>query len=163
MSVGGYWVGGYAAVHHPRHLLYPVGWGTLGYALPAAVGAAATGTPTLAVLGDGGLAMALGELATVRQHQLPLTIVVLDDAGYGMLRVDQTLHGDAHRGVDLRSPDWPNLARSFDLPCSVVSSVTELRDAVSWSAASGSPRILIMHAALYPPRSTSPRWTDPER
>jgi acetolactate synthase-1/2/3 large subunit len=163
MSVGGYWVGGYASVHHPRHLLYPVGWGTLGYALPAAVGAAATGTPTLAVVGDGGVAMALGELGTVAQEQLPLTIVVLDDGGYGMLRVDQTRHGDAHRGVDLHSPDWLNLARSFDLPCTVVSSVTELRDAVSWSAASGAPRILSMHAALFPPRSTSPRWADPER
>ena len=58
MSVGGYWVGGYAAVQHPRRLLYPVGWGTLGYGLPAAIGAAAAGTPTLAVVGDGGLAMA---------------------------------------------------------------------------------------------------------
>jgi acetolactate synthase-1/2/3 large subunit len=163
MSVGGYWVGGYAAVHHPRHLLYPVGWGTLGYALPAAIGAAATGTPTLAVVGDGGLAMATGELATVFQHQLPLTLLVVDDGGYGMLRFDQSRHGTAHRGVDLHSPDWPSLAGAYDLPCTVVGSVDELNDAVSWSASSGSPRILFLHAALFPPRSTSPRWADPER
>jgi acetolactate synthase-1/2/3 large subunit len=163
MSVGGYWMGGYAAVHHPRHLLYPVGWGTLGYGLPAAIGAAATGTPTLAVVGDGGLAMATGELATVCQEQLPLTLLVVDDGGYGMLRFDQTRHGSLHRGVDLRTPDWVTLARAYDLPCSKVGSVDELNDAVSWSAATGSPRILIVHAALFPPRSTSPRWADPER
>jgi acetolactate synthase-1/2/3 large subunit len=163
MSVGGYWVGGYAAVHHPRHLLYPVGWGTLGYGLPAAIGAAATGTPTLAMVGDGGLAMATGELATVCQEQLPLTLLVVDDGGYGMLRFDQTRQGSPHRGVDLRTPDWVTLARAYDLPCSKVGSVDELNDAVSWSAATGSPRILIVHAALFPPRSTSPRWADPER
>ena len=41
MAMPGYWVGGYATVEEPRRLQYPVGWGTLGYALPASVGAAA--------------------------------------------------------------------------------------------------------------------------
>ncbi|MFL6180232.1 MAG: thiamine pyrophosphate-binding protein [Actinomycetes bacterium] len=163
MSVGGYWVGGYAAVHHPRHLHYPVGWGTLGYGLPAAIGAAATGTPTLAVVGDGGLAMATGELATVFQNQLPITLLVVDDGGYGMLRFDQSRHGAPHRGVDLQAPDWIALARAYGLSCTALGSIDELNDAVSWSAASGSPRILVLHAALFPPRSTSPRWFDPER
>lgn len=163
MSVGGYWIGGYAAVQHPRHLLYPVGWGTLGYGLPAAIGAAAAGTPTLAVVGDGGLAMAVGELATVRQHELPLTLLVVDDDGYGMLRFDQRHRGDPERGVDLLSPRWSSLAAAFDLPLSTIGSPDELRDAVSWSAASGAPRILVYASALFPPRSTSPRWADPER
>jgi acetolactate synthase-1/2/3 large subunit len=163
MSVGGYWVGGYAAVHHPRRLLYPVGWGTLGYGLPAAIGVAASGTPTLAVMGDGGLAMATGELATITQLQLPLTVLVVDDGGYGMLRFDQTRSGSAHRGVDLAGPDWRLLGEAFGLPTTTMTSMAELRDAVSWSAASGSPRILALSAALFPPRSTSPRWADPER
>ncbi|HEX5018441.1 MAG TPA: thiamine pyrophosphate-binding protein [Actinomycetes bacterium] len=163
MSVGGYWVGGYAAVHHARHLLYPVGWGTLGYGLPAAIGAAASGTPTLAVVGDGGLAMTLGELATVAQHQLPLTLLVVDDGGYGMLRFDQSRHGDPHRGVDLVTPNWSQVASAFELPVTTVAATEDLRDAVSWAAASGAPRILTYEAALFPPRSTSPRWADPER
>lgn len=163
MSVGGYWVGGYAATHHPRRLLYPVGWGTLGYGMPAAIGAAASGTPTLAVVGDGGLAMAVGELATIAQLHLPLTVLVIDDGGYGMLRFDQTRHGSPHRGVDLEAPDWRLLAEAYRLPARTVTSIDELRDAVSWSAASGSPRILALSTALFPPRSTSPRWADPER
>ena len=163
MSVGGYWIGGYGGRQHPRRLLYPVGWGTLGFGLPAAIGVAATGVPTLAVVGDGGLAMATGELATVAQEQLPLTVLVVDDSGYGMLRFDQTRHGDPHRGVDLVAPRWRALGEAFALPTSEVASTDDLRDAVSWSAASGSPRILALSAALFPPRSTSPRWADPER
>ena len=73
-----------------RRLQYPVGWGTLGFALPAAVGAAAgSGRPTLVVAGDGGIPFAVGELATLVQEQLPVTVLVVDDGGYGMLRYDQ--------------------------------------------------------------------------
>ena len=116
MAVAGYWVGGYAAVHGPRQLLYPVGWGTLGYGLPAALGVAASGTPTLAVVGDGGLAMATGELATLAQEHLPVTVLVVADGGYGMLRFDQQRGGHAERGVDLDPPDWAALGQAFGLP-----------------------------------------------
>ena len=50
---------------------------------------AAAGHPVLAVCGDGGLMMALGELATLVQERLPVTVLVVDDGGYGMLRYDQ--------------------------------------------------------------------------
>ena len=82
MAVAGYWTGGYAAMSRPRRLQYPVGWGTLGYALPAAVGAAAgTGRPVLVVCGDGGAAYAVPELATLVQERLPVCVLVVDDAG----------------------------------------------------------------------------------
>ena len=116
MAVAGYWVGGYAAQPRSRRLQYPVGWGTLGYALPAAVGAAAgSGRPTLVVAGDGGVPFALGELATLVQEQLPVTVLVVDDGGYGMLRYDQQAAGDPERGVDLLGPDWVALAQSFGM------------------------------------------------
>jgi len=77
MAVGGYWVGGYSTQPRPRRLQYPVGWGTLGYALPAAIGPASLGIPTLAVCGDGGPMFALGELATYAQESLPGTLLVV--------------------------------------------------------------------------------------
>lgn len=163
MAVAGYWVGGYAAVRRPRQLLYPVGWGTLGYGLPAAIGVAATGTPTLAVVGDGGLAMGLAELATAQQHQLPLVVLVVDDAGYGMLRFDQRRKGHPERGVDLTSPRWAELAAAFDLPIDQPSGAGELRDALAHAAVTGGPRLVVHRATLYPPRSTSPRWADDHR
>ena len=161
MSIAGYWVGGYAKSEHPRRLLYPVGWGTLGYGLPAAIGSAATGTPTLAVVGDGALAMAMGELATVRQHQLPLTILVVDDRGYGMLRFDQERAGLAERGVDLAGPTWSALGNAFALEVDQPRSIDDLQNALAHSVLSATPRLIVYRGALYPPRTTSPRWDEP--
>ena len=131
MAVAGYWVGGYAGAPAPRRLAYPVGWGTLGFALPAAVGAAATGRPVLAVCGDGGLMMGLGELATLVQHRLPVTVLVVDDGGYGMLRYDQARAGHPPAGVDLATPDFPALAAAFGLPATDVGAVAGLAPALA--------------------------------
>lgn len=76
MAVAGYWTGVYADQPRPRRLVYPVGWGTLGFGLPAAIGPAAAGVRTLAVCGDGGVAFALGELATIVQENLPYTLLI---------------------------------------------------------------------------------------
>lgn len=163
MAVAGYWVGGYAAVHGARQLLYPVGWGTLGYGLAAAIGAAASGMPTLAVMGDGGLAMATGELATLRQEHLPVTVLVVADGGYGMLRYDQRRTGLPERGVDLEAPDWRALGSAFGLTVDTPAGADDLGDVIARSAVSGEPRLVVYSAALSPPRSTSPRWGDPEQ
>src|SRR5262249_4372150 len=74
----------------PRRFLYPVGSSPLGYAWPAALGAAAAGTKALAVAGDGGIMYGLSELATARQYDLDATLLVVDDGGYGVLREYQS-------------------------------------------------------------------------
>ncbi len=154
MAVAGYWVGGYASAPGPRRLAYPVGWGTLGFGLPAALGAAAAGRPVIAVCGDGGLMMAVGELATLVQEQLPVTVLVVDDGGYGMLRYDQIHAGDAEVGVDLVTPDFPALAAAFGIPARQVT----LRDLAGALAPAEGPRLVHLRARLTPPRTTSPRW-----
>jgi acetolactate synthase-1/2/3 large subunit len=76
MCIPGYWLAGFLPVAAPRRLAYPMGWGTLGFALPAAVGAASAGAgPVVSVSGDGGFLFACGELATVAQEGLDLTAV----------------------------------------------------------------------------------------
>ncbi|HEX5493356.1 MAG TPA: thiamine pyrophosphate-binding protein [Mycobacteriales bacterium] len=162
MAVAGYWWGGYGAVARPRALQYPIGWGTLGYALPAAVGAGTRG-PVLAISGDGGLMYGLAELATLSQERLPVTVLVVDDGGYGMLRFDQDRAGDPHRGVDLTGPDWSALGSAFGIGTRMVDdlvgdSADGLAAAVAEALASGQPRLLVARASLLPPRSTSPRW-----
>ncbi|MBC3192930.1 thiamine pyrophosphate-binding protein [Pseudonocardia sp. C8] len=159
MAVAGYWTGGYARLAGPRGLAYPVGWGTLGFGLPAAIGVAATGTPTLAVVGDGGLAMAVGELATLVQERLPVTVLVVDDGGYGMLRYDQDRAGAPHAGVDLHTPDLVALAGAYGLDA-VDTGIDGLGAALRDAAGSGRPRLVRVAAALLPPRTTSPRWHD---
>ena len=105
---------GFHGFHAPRKLQYPMGWGTLGFAFPAALGASLAGTgPTVSISGDGGFLFACGELATMAQEQLPFTAVIVDDGGYGMLRYDQQLAGEATYGVDLATPDFAALAESL--------------------------------------------------
>ncbi len=161
MAVAGYWVGGYAAMPRPRRLQYPVGWGTLGYALPASIGPAAAGIRTLAVVGDGGLAMAVGELATLAQERLPVTVLLVDDGGYGMLRYDQQRFGHAERGVDLAGPDWLALAEAYGIPAAAAGSPGRLHAALAAAASADGPNLVLLRGALEPPRTTSPRWGDP--
>lgn len=155
MSVCGYWVGVYSTPTRPRRIAYPVGWGTLGFGLPAAIGPAADGSKTLAVCGDGGVAFALGELATIAQEKLPYTLLIVDDGGYGMLRFDQQVMGHPERGVDLFSPDWKTLAAAFGLAYTDAT-IETLADHLKQEQ----PGIIVIRETLYPPKSTSPRWNE---
>jgi acetolactate synthase-1/2/3 large subunit len=158
MAVSGYWVGVYGHNSRPRRIAYPVGWGTLGFALPAAIGAAANG-PTLVVCGDGGIAFALGELATIRQEKLPITILLNDDGGYGMLRFDQQVMNHPERGVDLFNPNWKELASSFGINFQEVN-LNSLSKCLVEAQKSNAPNLILYREKLYPPRSTSPRWRE---
>jgi acetolactate synthase I/II/III large subunit len=160
MAVAGYWVGSYAGAPGPRLLAYPVGWGTLGFGLPAAIGPAAAGHPVVAVCGDGGLAMGLGELATLVQERLPVVVLVVDDGGYGMLRYDQSRAGARHVGVDLTAPDFVALAAAFGLPATAVAAVADVGPALAAALGTGGPHLVHVRARLTPPRTTSPRWHD---
>ncbi|MDI1289504.1 MAG: thiamine pyrophosphate-dependent enzyme, partial [bacterium] len=164
MAVAGYWYGGYSSQPRTRRLQYPVGWGTLGYALPAAIGPASVGLPTLAVCGDGGPMFALGELATYAQESLPVTLLVVDDGGYGMLRFDQQVFGHPVRGVDLLTPDWTHLGAAFGITVDTVTDVAEIPRALQAASEAnlrGEPRMIVWSQRLFPPRSTSPRWSEP--
>jgi acetolactate synthase-1/2/3 large subunit len=158
MSVGGYWVGGYVVRSRPRRLQYPIGWGTLGYGLPASIGAATDGVPTLAVVGDGGIAMGFGELATLAQEQLPVTVLIVDDGGYGMLRYGREGRSE---GTELLGPEWNALASAFHLSIQVVTGANGLREAISDAAVAGGPRLVVWASTLFPPMTTSPRWNEP--
>ncbi|GGN14210.1 acetolactate synthase I/II/III large subunit [Lentzea pudingi] len=154
MCIPGYWIGGFHHVTKPRGLAYPVGWGTLGFGFPASIGAAVDHR-TIAVVGDGGFLFACGDLATLRQEGLPLTIVLVDDGGYGMLRYDQRIANHAISGVDLTRPDFARLAESFGIPAVTLDGFDGLADALA--AASG-PAMIVVNAHLDPPITTSPRW-----
>jgi acetolactate synthase-1/2/3 large subunit len=160
MCIPGYWLSGYRRVPRPRALAYPMGWGTLGFAFPASLGAALADTgPTVCVCGDGGFLFACGELATVAETQIPLTVVLVDDGGYGMLRFDQELAGDQPFGVDLVGPDFAALARSFGIGASTVRGFgADFEDTLRHSVTTPAPSVIVVKARLKPPPTTSPRW-----
>ena len=157
MCVAGYWYGGYGAVRQPRGLAYPVGWGTLGFGFPAALGASLSGRPTLALVGDGGFLFACGELATAAQEHLPVTTVLVDDGGYGMLRYDFVQSGEQPVGTELEPPDFVALAHAFRVRAREVD-VDGLAQAVREGLASGAPNLVVLKATLDPPPNTSPNW-----
>jgi acetolactate synthase-1/2/3 large subunit len=161
MCVPGYWIAGFHAFTRPRRLQYPVGWGTLGFAFPASLGAALAGAgPVVSFSGDGGFLFACGELATVAQERLPLTAVIVDDGGYGMLRHDQDVHGTPRHGVDLRTPDFEALAASFGVRAETVDGLDDgFGEALARHVADPEPSVLVTRGpALRPPPTTSPEW-----
>jgi thiamine pyrophosphate-dependent acetolactate synthase large subunit-like protein len=162
MTMSGYWAGGYARVDRPRRLHYAVGWGTLGMALPMGIGPAALRErPVLVLSGDGGFMFAPGELAVIAEQRLPVTVLLVDDGGYGMLRYDQVHSGEPARGVDLGRPDFAALVRAFGIEVTCLTdSGPELERALDDALASGGPRVVLLTTEMEPPRTISARWAE---
>jgi thiamine pyrophosphate-dependent acetolactate synthase large subunit-like protein len=160
MCIPGYWLGGFHRTPGPRKLSYPLGWGTLGCAFPQGLGAAlADAGPAVSISGDGGFLYACGELAAAKQERIPLTAVIVDDGGYGMIRYDQDLHGDPREGVDLTNPDFVALAAAFGIRADSVDGLGEhFGMALKGHVALREPTMLVARAALGPPPNVSPRW-----
>lgn len=99
----------------PLSLLQSAGWCTMGAALPLAVGvkAADPDRPVVAVMGDGGLEMVLGELGTLRDAGLPVILVVLQDGSLGLIELKQRQAGLARAGVALGCTDLAQVAAGF--------------------------------------------------
>jgi acetolactate synthase-1/2/3 large subunit len=105
---------------------------------------------------------ALGELATIAQEQLPVTVLVVNDGGYGMLRYDPRHTGEAQAGADLLVPDFVQLASAFGIAATRVAGVGgPLEQALGEALGSGAPRMVVCDASLFPPKTTSPRWGEP--
>lgn len=118
MTILSYWAWAAFDARHPNTMHSAQGAGGLGYAFPAALGAAAADPtrPVLAVSGDGGALYSVAELATARQYGLDVTWLIVDDGGYGILREYMTDAYGRAAGTDLARPDFIALAESFGVP-----------------------------------------------
>lgn len=102
------------ACDRPRGLLQSTGLCTMGCALPLATGAAlGSGRPTLCFVGDAGLEMVLGELATLRDLRLPVVIVALVDESLGLIALKQRQFGLRRAGVDFGATDFAAVAQAL--------------------------------------------------
>jgi acetolactate synthase-1/2/3 large subunit len=121
----------------PREFLTSNGLGSMGYAIPGALAArlAHPERPIVAFTGDGGCLMALAELQTARQEQLPIIVVVFDDAEIGLIRVKQEIKGIPLHGVRLGGVDWEKLGQAFGAEAGVVDSEQGLAAALSGALA----------------------------
>ncbi len=157
MAIPGYWVAAYFPAAGPRTFAYPLGWGTLGFAVPAAIGAAASGRKTVVTCGDAGFLFAPGELATAVQERLDITVVLVNDHGYGMLRFDEDERFSEHFAVDLTTPDFVALARSFGAKARKTT-IKKLAADLAWGVKQRGPVLIEIEARWAPPLTTSPRW-----
>ncbi len=115
MTIAGYMAASHFPVTRPGGFMYPLGSGTLGYALPAAIGAklAAPDREVVAVHGDGGVLYSMFELLTAADAGAAVRLVVIDDGGYGILRMIQIARFGRTSGVDFAGPDFVLLGRSL--------------------------------------------------
>ncbi|MFD7165057.1 thiamine pyrophosphate-binding protein [Streptomyces violascens] len=125
------------------------GAGGLGYGFPAALGAAVADPshPVLAVSGDGGAMYSIAELATARQYDLPVTWLIVDDGGYGILREYMTDTFGEATATELARPDFVALAESFGVPAVRTSADTLTAD-LSKALATPGPSVVVLPALL---------------
>jgi acetolactate synthase-1/2/3 large subunit len=111
------WAAQHYRFRHPRHWLTSGGLGTMGYGLPAAMGAQVARPDRLVVLidGDGSFVMNSQELATVVENQMPIKTVIINNGGHGMVRQWQdVIYGGRFQSIDLSaSPDFVKLAEAY--------------------------------------------------
>lgn len=123
----------YSRFNTTRSFISSGGLGTMGFGLPAALGAK-LGVPereVVAVLGDGGFQMTMQELGTIMQNQIGLKIIVLNNSYLGMVRQWQQLFYEGRYSfTELQNPDFPAIASAYGIPAERVSLPDELDAAI---------------------------------
>jgi len=156
-SILNYWASAFFPVLEPGTFLYPLGSGTLGYGLPAAVGAACAtqqGGQTkriVCIAGDGGFQYTQHELATLAQYQLPVKILLVNDDAYGIIGfLQRSMFGQTHE-IALKNPDFCRVAEAYGIRAERVANLERLRQRIpDWLNAPG-PALLEWHTELKAP------------
>jgi acetolactate synthase I/II/III large subunit len=128
----------------PREFLTSNGLGSMGYAIPGALAAriAYPTRPIVAFAGDGGFMMAVAELQTSVQENLPIIVVVFDDQEIALIRVKQEIKGIPRFGVGISGIDWVSLAQGFGADGVVVETEHQLGDALTIAIKSGRTTVI---------------------
>lgn len=116
LTLVGYWMPVLFPTYHPRTLIHPGTFGTLGYSMPAAIGAklACPDRTVVSISGDGGFLFTLQELATAVVENIDLISIVFNDGGFGAIKHYQDrMFGGRHIGTKLSNPDFVKLGDAF--------------------------------------------------
>ncbi len=127
------WAAQFINFMHPRTHITSGGLGTMGFSLPAAMGTAfgRSDLPIVSISGDGGIQMNIQELATIREHNLPLKIFVINNGFLGMVRQWQELFWRRrYSQVELYNPDFVKVAQAYGLRARKVTRTAEVEDAI---------------------------------
>ena len=121
----------YSNFKYSRTNITSGGLGTMGFCLPAAIGASYGGKnrPVIAIMGDGGAQMNIQELGTIMQYRPDVKILILNNSYLGMVRQWQELfHEERYSSVDIQSPDFVQVAKGYGIEGNKVSQRQELEN-----------------------------------
>jgi thiamine pyrophosphate-dependent acetolactate synthase large subunit-like protein len=149
-----YWMEWHFPVLRPRTFLYPVGSATLGYAVPAAIGAriAHPDRAVVAVVGDGGFMFSVNELSTAVKYGLGVVFLVMNDDRFGAIKYLQEGMFDGRWGeTDVSNPDFVALARAFGAEGHRAKDIDDLGPALARALAHAGPTVIELRMAVQPP------------
>lgn len=129
----------------PPSLFTPLDFASLGFAFPAAIGAqfARPDRRCVAVIGDGGALFAISELSTVREHSLPVVLVIMDNQAWGAEKAyQQDYYGSRFIGTDLPGQDFATIAEGFGVTARRATKADELSDALEEAFSVREPRVI---------------------
>ena len=143
------WAARYLRMNGTRRLIGSFSHGSMANALSHAIGAQATypGRQVVALAGDGGLAMLLGELLTLHQQQLPVKIVVFNNGALSFVELEMKAAGIPTYGTDLVDPDFAGIARAAGLFGARVEKASELDDTLRAAFAHDGPALVDVRTA----------------
>lgn len=140
------WVAQHMFVDRPENHISSSGLGTMGFGIPAAVGAqvARPDDMVIAVSGDGSFMMNVQELGTIKRRKLPVKILLIDNQRLGMVRQWQKLFFDGRYSETILTdnPDFVTLASAFDIPGETIVIKSQLKDALTRLLESDGPYLL---------------------
>jgi len=138
------WAARYLRMNGRRRLVGSFTHGTMANALPQAIGvqAAHPGRQVVALAGDGGLTMMLGELITLVQQQLPVKVVVFENSSLNFVELEMKAAGFVNWGTGLTNPDFAEVARAIGLHASRVETSDDLEPALAEAFAHDGPALV---------------------
>jgi len=138
------WAARYLRMNGKRRLIGSFSHGSMANALPQAIGvqAAYPDRQVVALSGDGGLAMLMGELLTLRQQRLPVKVVVLNNGALSFVELEMKADGIVNFGTDLDNPDFAEVARAVGLHGERVDRPDQLDDALRAAFAHPGPAVV---------------------
>lgn len=124
------------------------GYGTLGYGLPAGIGAklAAPDRPVVVLIGDGGLQFTIAELASAVEAEIPLIVLLWNNDGYGEIKTYMVDRQITPIGVDIYTPDFLTIAKGFGCGATRPGSVNELVQSLRQAATGRAPTVIEIRA-----------------
>jgi len=145
------WAARYLRMNGRRRLIGSFNHGSMANALPQAIGAQASqpGRQVVTLSGDGGLAMLLGELITLRQQQLPVKVVVFNNGALSFVELEMKAAGIVTYGTDLDNPDFAAIARATGLFGARVEKAGELDDALRAAFGHDGPALVDVRTDRY--------------